>query len=165
MTPRTTCQLPPPLLGNFIPPQASHVDIATVLNPAGASLVRSPADATTFLGVLSQWPPSPSKCYDDIKAVGNIFCTITGQQGFMNFLWPVHPKVLVILCIDVYLNLSIPFNVTDEEIVVSDLPIIFFHARGWFPRGVRVGQLSCQNRKQSVAFTLYYAEHEISVYC
>uniref|UniRef100_A0A6B0UP08 Putative salivary secreted protein n=1 Tax=Ixodes ricinus TaxID=34613 RepID=A0A6B0UP08_IXORI len=68
-------------------------------------------------GVLSQWPPSPSKCYDDIKAVGNIFCTITGQQGFMNFFWPVHPKVLVILCIDVYLNLSIPFNVTDEEIV------------------------------------------------
>uniref|UniRef100_A0A6B0UPP0 Putative salivary secreted protein n=1 Tax=Ixodes ricinus TaxID=34613 RepID=A0A6B0UPP0_IXORI len=68
-------------------------------------------------GVLSQWPPSSSPCYDAIKAVGEIFCTITGQHGFMNFLWPPFPKIYVILCKDVYLNLSIPFKVTDVEII------------------------------------------------
>uniref|UniRef100_A0A6B0UAV8 Putative salivary secreted protein n=1 Tax=Ixodes ricinus TaxID=34613 RepID=A0A6B0UAV8_IXORI len=31
-------------------------------------------------GVLSQWPPSPFGCYEDIMEVGNIFCTITGQK-------------------------------------------------------------------------------------
>uniref|UniRef100_A0A147BFL2 Putative secreted protein n=1 Tax=Ixodes ricinus TaxID=34613 RepID=A0A147BFL2_IXORI len=67
-------------------------------------------------GVLSQ-EPSPSPCYDAIKAVGEIFCTITGQHGFMNFLWPPYPKIYVILCKDVYFNLSIPFKVTDVEII------------------------------------------------
>uniref|UniRef100_A0A6B0U906 Putative salivary secreted protein n=1 Tax=Ixodes ricinus TaxID=34613 RepID=A0A6B0U906_IXORI len=31
-------------------------------------------------GVLSQWPPSSSPCYNDVLAVGDIFCTITGQH-------------------------------------------------------------------------------------
>uniref|UniRef100_A0A090XBW2 Putative salivary secreted protein n=1 Tax=Ixodes ricinus TaxID=34613 RepID=A0A090XBW2_IXORI len=66
-------------------------------------------------GVLSQWSPSP--CYDDIKAVGDIFCTITGQNGFMDFLWPTFPKILVVLCKKVYLNLSIPFTVRADDIV------------------------------------------------
>uniref|UniRef100_A0A6B0UVX8 Putative salivary secreted protein n=1 Tax=Ixodes ricinus TaxID=34613 RepID=A0A6B0UVX8_IXORI len=68
-------------------------------------------------GVLSQWPPSSSPCYNDVLAVGDIFCTITGQHGFMTFLWPPFPKILVVLCNDVYLNLSIPFNVTGDDIV------------------------------------------------
>uniref|UniRef100_A0A6B0UP20 Putative salivary secreted protein n=1 Tax=Ixodes ricinus TaxID=34613 RepID=A0A6B0UP20_IXORI len=69
-------------------------------------------------GVLSQWPPSSSPCYNDVLAVGDIFCTITGQHGFMTFLWPPFPKILVVLCNDVYLNLSIPFNVTGDDIVM-----------------------------------------------
>uniref|UniRef100_A0A6B0UV17 Putative salivary secreted protein n=1 Tax=Ixodes ricinus TaxID=34613 RepID=A0A6B0UV17_IXORI len=92
-------------------------------------------------GVLSQWPPSPFGCYEDIMEVGNIFCTITGQKrcitartmkpdarstkifsgkeslpklfGVMNFFWPT----LVVICTDAYLNLSIPFRVTGDEIV------------------------------------------------
>uniref|UniRef100_A0A6B0UPB4 Putative salivary secreted protein n=1 Tax=Ixodes ricinus TaxID=34613 RepID=A0A6B0UPB4_IXORI len=64
-------------------------------------------------GVLSQWPPSPFGCYEDIMEVGNIFCTITGQKGVMNIFWPK----LVVICTDAYLNLSIPFNVTGDEIV------------------------------------------------
>uniref|UniRef100_A0A6B0UT64 Putative secreted protein n=1 Tax=Ixodes ricinus TaxID=34613 RepID=A0A6B0UT64_IXORI len=77
-------------------------------------------------GVLSQ-EPSPSPCYDAIKAVGEIFCTITGQHGFLNFLWPPYPKLYVILCKDVYLNLSIPFNVTDVEIIVPRFLLLVLH--------------------------------------
>uniref|UniRef100_A0A6B0USY8 Putative salivary secreted protein n=1 Tax=Ixodes ricinus TaxID=34613 RepID=A0A6B0USY8_IXORI len=67
-------------------------------------------------GALSQ-QPLPFPCYEDIKEVGEIFCTITGQHGYMNFMWPQHPKILVILCRDAYLNLSIPFNVTQDQII------------------------------------------------
>uniref|UniRef100_A0A0K8RJN1 Putative ixodes 10 kDa peptide protein n=1 Tax=Ixodes ricinus TaxID=34613 RepID=A0A0K8RJN1_IXORI len=67
-------------------------------------------------GALSQ-QPLPFPCYEDIKEVWEIFCTITGQHGYMNFMWPQHPKILVILCRDVYLNLSIPFNVTEDQII------------------------------------------------
>uniref|UniRef100_A0A6B0U9P9 Putative salivary secreted protein n=1 Tax=Ixodes ricinus TaxID=34613 RepID=A0A6B0U9P9_IXORI len=35
----------------------------------------------------------------------------------MDFLWPTFPKILVVLCNKVYLNLSIPFNVTADDIV------------------------------------------------
>ncbi|XP_029821999.2 uncharacterized protein LOC115308282 [Ixodes scapularis] len=64
-------------------------------------------------GALSQELPSSSKCYNDIKKVGEMFCTMTGQQGFMTFFWPD----LVVLCTDAYLNLSIPFKVTGNKIV------------------------------------------------
>uniref|UniRef100_A0A0K8R6H3 Putative ixodes 10 kDa peptide protein n=1 Tax=Ixodes ricinus TaxID=34613 RepID=A0A0K8R6H3_IXORI len=64
-------------------------------------------------GVLSQEPPSPSQCYNDIKNVGEMFCTMTGQQGYMTFLWPD----LVVMCSNAYLNLSIPFSVTGDKIV------------------------------------------------
>ncbi|XP_040074444.1 uncharacterized protein LOC115328353 [Ixodes scapularis] len=66
-------------------------------------------------GVLSQGP-TPFTCYEDIKTVGEMFCTITGQRGFTNIFW----KDLVLICTTAYLNLSIPFNVTEDQIVVSN---------------------------------------------
>uniref|UniRef100_A0A0K8RHP8 Putative ixodes 10 kDa peptide protein n=1 Tax=Ixodes ricinus TaxID=34613 RepID=A0A0K8RHP8_IXORI len=70
-------------------------------------------DRTDRIGTLSQ-DPSPSPCYDSIMEVGDIFCTITGQHGLMNFFWPA----LVVMCKDAYLNLSIPFNVKEDDIVI-----------------------------------------------
>uniref|UniRef100_A0A090X9K6 Putative salivary secreted protein n=1 Tax=Ixodes ricinus TaxID=34613 RepID=A0A090X9K6_IXORI len=64
-------------------------------------------------GVLSQ-EPLPFKCYQDIKDVGEIFCKITGQRRFMNIIW----QDLVLMCTTAYSNLSIPFKVTEDQIVI-----------------------------------------------